>query len=167
VYVRERCWIFLEDFFDFPKLVPQARPGAAGERGVGQNRGSPAFIWDRNPRLGPALSANSYLEMGDVCLGRRVLTRRSQSVVGSCSQSRFALGLFAWFETSFDPFQVPIECDHSDLKKRMSLSRRSRLVSITLGLLTVISGYLSFASLEEAAGQCLECPLEPCIRARR
>jgi hypothetical protein len=36
-----------------------------------------------------------------------------------------------------------------------------------LGLLTVIGGYLSFASLEEAAGQCLECPLEPCIRARR
>jgi hypothetical protein len=30
--------------------------------------------------------------------------------------SRFALGLlfarFAWFERSFDPLQVPIECDH-------------------------------------------------------
>src|SRR5262245_16692325 len=44
--------------------------------------------------------------------------------------------------------------------------RRSSLISITLGLLTVIGGYLSFASLEQAAGQCLECPLEPCIRAR-
>jgi hypothetical protein len=49
----------------------------------------------------------------------------------------------------------------------MSSIRRSSLISITLGLLTVIGGYLSFASLEEAAGQCLECPLEPCIRARR
>jgi len=33
------------------------------------------------------------------------------------------------------------------------------LISITLGLLTVIGGYLSFASLEGAAGQCLECRL--------
>jgi len=49
----------------------------------------------------------------------------------------------------------------------MSSIRRSSLTSITLGLPTVIGGYLSFASLEEAAGQCLECPLEPCIRARR
>jgi hypothetical protein len=49
----------------------------------------------------------------------------------------------------------------------MSSIRRSSLISITSGLLTVIGGYLSFASLEEAAGQCLECPLEPCIRARR
>src|SRR5262249_3408483 len=49
----------------------------------------------------------------------------------------------------------------------MSSIRRSSLISITLGLLTVIGGYLSFASLEEPAGQCLECPLEPCIRARR
>src|SRR5215510_2367321 len=49
----------------------------------------------------------------------------------------------------------------------MSSIRRSSLISITLGLLTVIGGYLSFASLEEAAGQCLEYPLEPCIRARR
>jgi hypothetical protein len=49
----------------------------------------------------------------------------------------------------------------------MSSIRRSSLISITLGLPTVISGYLSFASLEEAAGQCLECPLEPCIRAGR
>src|SRR5215831_9161619 len=54
-----------------------------------------------------------------------------------------------------------------DLRKRTSSIRRSSLISITLGLLTVIGGYLSFASLEEAAGQCLECPLELCIRARR
>ena len=49
----------------------------------------------------------------------------------------------------------------------MSSIRRSSLISITLGLLTVIGGYLSFAFLEEAAGQFLECQLEPCIRARR
>src|SRR5262249_56826313 len=49
----------------------------------------------------------------------------------------------------------------------MSSIRRSSLISITLGLLAVISGYLSFASLEEAAGQCFERPLEPCIGARR
>jgi hypothetical protein len=42
----------------------------------------------------------------------------------------------------------------------MSSIRRSSLISITLGLLTVIGGYRSFASLAEAEGQCLECPLE-------
>jgi hypothetical protein len=41
----------------------------------------------------------------------------------------------------------------------MSSIRRSSLISITLGLLTVIGGYFSFASLEEAAGQCFECLL--------
>jgi hypothetical protein len=34
----------------------------------------------------------------------------------------------------------------------MSSIRRSSLISITLGLSTVIGGYLSFASLEETAG---------------
>jgi hypothetical protein len=121
-----------------------------------------------------------------MCLGRRVLIR--SPVVGSCSQikqdcagcypdckqsrncpsgrassrrepwSRFALTRFTWFVSN------AIICD---LKRRMSSIRRSSLISITLGLLTVIGGYLWFASLEEAAGQCLECPLEPCIRARR
>src|SRR5215469_14914032 len=38
----------------------------------------------------------------------------------------------------------------------MSSIRRSSLISITLGLPTVIGGYLSFASLKEAAGQRLE-----------
>src|SRR5262249_52349787 len=66
---------------------------------------------------------------------------------------------------------IPLRCLSNaiicDLKRRMSSIRRSSLISITFGLLTVIGGYLSFASLEETAGQCLECPLEPCIRARR
>jgi hypothetical protein len=40
------------------------------------------------------------------------------------------------------------------------------LISIELGLLTVIgASFVRF--LEKAAGQCLECPLEPCVRARR
>src|SRR5262249_34411729 len=84
--------------------------------------------------------------------------------------SRFAFGLlfarFAWFERSI-PFRCLSNAIICDLRKRTSSIRRSSLISITLGLLTVIGGYLSFASLEEAAGQCLECPLEPCIRARR
>src|SRR2546430_17344407 len=58
------------------------------------------------------------------------------------------------------PFRCLSNAIICDLKKRMSSIRRSSLLSITLGLLTVIGGYLSFASLEEAAGQCLECPLE-------
>jgi len=49
----------------------------------------------------------------------------------------------------------------------MSSIRRSSLISITLGLLTVIGAIFRSLSLEEAAGQCLECPLKPCIRARR
>src|SRR5262245_13011746 len=86
--------------------------------------------------------SDSYLEMGDVCLGRRQRADRSPVVVMfpdkartapvaaptakqnqncPCRRassrrkpwSRFALGLlFPWFETSFDPIQVPIECDH-------------------------------------------------------
>jgi hypothetical protein len=85
--------------------------------------------------------------------------------------SRFALGLlfarFACLRQASIPFRVLSNAIICDLKRRMSSIRRSSLISITLGLLTVIGGYLSFASLEEAAGQCLECPLEPCIRARR
>jgi|SRR6516162_1890932 hypothetical protein len=50
----------------------------------------------------------------------------------------------------------------------MSSIRRSSLISITLGLLTFIGGYVSFASLEEAAGQCLEClPLSVSQRLKR
>src|SRR5215475_14132186 len=53
-----------------------------------------------------------------------------------------------------------------DFRKRISSIRRSSLISITLGLLTVIGAIFRSLPLEEA-GQCLECPLEPCIRARR
>jgi len=49
----------------------------------------------------------------------------------------------------------------------MSSIRRLSLISITLGLLTVIGAIFRSLPLEEAVGQCLECPLEPCIRARR
>src|SRR5262249_14991073 len=65
------------------------------------------------------------------------------------------------------PFRCLSNAIICDLRKRMSSIRRSSLISITLGLLAVISGYLSFASLEEAAGQCFERPLEPCSGARR
>src|SRR5262249_38232897 len=60
---------------------------------------------------------------------------------------------------------IPFSCLSNaiicDLRKRTSSIRRSSLISITLGLLTVIGGYLSVAFLEEAAGQASNAHLSP------
>jgi hypothetical protein len=41
-------------------------------RGIGSRSFCASSIWDRNPRLGPALCSDSYLEMRGVCLAARL-----------------------------------------------------------------------------------------------
>src|SRR6516165_4635999 len=63
---------------------------------------------------------------------------------GCCS-----LGSLGLREASI-PFRRLSNAITCDLRRRMSSIRRSSLISITLGLLALIGGYLSFASLEDA-----------------
>src|SRR5262249_21228718 len=74
----ESCAVLLRVFANWVRCIPPTprwREGAGGKRSL-----CLSSIWDPESETGSRSFSDSYLEMGDVCLGRRVLVNAQIAV---------------------------------------------------------------------------------------